>query len=179
MNKKLVFSAMAVLALFSQGCLVGHKISYEIIPDKAGKGTARVTYTDIRSDAQNQKDFEEDKSNLFDYMHKSQQFLSDMKKEGKNIVSRELFVDNGRLVGSAVYKFDKISDVENLTYDDGFYFITLALDDSVLATNGEIIKSDKYKRILWGDNIDTLKFQILTEPSDGSPLKDLAAEYKK
>lgn len=171
--------AGALASLFTQGCLVGHKMSYEIVPEKSGKGSARVIYTDIRSDAKDDKEFEEDKKNLFDYMQKSSQFLGDMKKEGKNVVSRELYVENGKLNGRAVYKFDKISDVENLTYDDGFYFITLALDDSVLATNGEIIKSDKYKRILWGGDIDTLKFQILTEPTDGTPLKELASAYKK
>jgi hypothetical protein len=112
-------------------------------------------------------------------MQKSSRFLSDMKKEGKNIVSRELHAENGKLNGTAVYRFDKISDVENLTYDDGFYFITLALDDSVITTNGEIIKSDKYKRILWSDNVDTLKFQILTEPAEKTPLKDLVSQLKK
>ncbi|MDP4176575.1 MAG: hypothetical protein Q8933_21530 [Bacteroidota bacterium] len=179
MNKKILFFSGTLLSFFLNGCLVGHKISYEIVSDKSGKGTARVTYTDIRSDAQNDREFDEDKKNLFDYMQKSSRFLSDMKKEGKNIVSRELHVENGKLNGTAVYRFDKISDVENLTYDDGFYFITLALDDSVIATNGEIIKSDKYKRILWSDNVDTLKFQILTEPAENTPLKDLVSQFRK
>lgn len=168
-----------VSAFSFQACLVGHKISYEIAADKSGRGTARVMYYDIRSDASTDQEFAEDKKNLFSYMQKSMQFISDMKKEGKDIVKRDLFVENGKLLGSAVYKFERISDVENLTYDDGFYFITLALDDSVLSTNGEIIKSDKYKRILWGDNIDTLKFQILTEPPAGTQLKPLAGEFNK
>ncbi|MEI7811188.1 MAG: hypothetical protein WCJ01_02050 [Ignavibacteria bacterium] len=177
-NSLVILFAGLVLMTF-EGCLVGHSISYEIVADKSGEGVARVTYTNIRSDATNAQQLEEDKNHLFNYMLKSGQFLSDMNKEGKEIVSRNLMVSDGMLNGQGVYRFDKISSIENLTRDDGFYFITLALDDSVLTTNGEIIKSGSYKRILWVDNTDTLKFRILTEPTDNAPLKEMAQYYAK
>lgn len=161
------------------GCLVGHKIVYEIDVDKNQKGTAAITYTDIRSDAASEQEFMQDREYLFDYMSRSDKFILDMRKEGKEIISRELFMEKDKLNGKAVFRFDKISNVENLAYEDGFYFITLALDDSVVATNGEIIKSHNYKRILWDDKISKLKFEIYIEPSQDTKLRDLSKYYKK
>lgn len=163
------------------GCLVGEKIVYEVNVDKShNSGTATVTYTNIRSDAANDKEFEEDKKNLFEYMYKSPQFIQQMKGEGKEVIKRELFPDEKKnLTGRAVYKFRKLSDVENLAYEDGFYFLTLALDDSVISTNGEVIKSSNYKRILWDDSHTTLKFEIMIESSQAvSKLRPMAPYFK-
>ncbi|MGE5402599.1 MAG: hypothetical protein ACM3S2_19560 [Ignavibacteriales bacterium] len=179
MGNRIVLAGFLFLSVALNGCLVGHKIVYEIKPDKMGKGTATVWYTDIRSDATNDQQFEEDKNNLFDYMLKSSQFISDRKKEGKNVIARELYLEDNKLNGKVTYKFNKLSDVEKaLSFEDGFYFLTLALDDSVLTTNGEIIKSANYKRILWGNDVNTLKFEISIEPAEGTPLKELAPLYK-
>lgn len=177
--KKLFLSAFLFLPLLLSGCLVGNKIVYNIVPAKGGSGTATVFYTNIRSDASDDQQFKEDQKLLFDYMLKSREFLKERKDKGQDIISRELYLDNGRLNGKATYKFEKLSDVEKtLSFEDGFYFLTLALDDSVITTNGEIIKSSNYKRILWDDRVDTLKFEISIEPAEGTQLKDLAPFYK-
>jgi len=167
-----------VFILSLSGCLVGHKIVYIVDASKAGNGTATVWYNDIRSDAANDQEFEEDKTNLFDYLLKSDKFLDDMKAEGKTIVSRELLVEDNKLNGKSVYYFKKLSDVENLSYEDGFYFLTLALDDSVVSTNGEVIRSANHKRILWDESITPLKFEILIEPVAGTKTRDLKPFYK-
>jgi len=167
-----------VFILSLNGCLVGHKIVYIVDASKSGNGTATVWYNDIRSDAANDQEFEEDKTNLFDYLLKSDKFLDDMKAEGKTIVSRELQVEDNKLNGKSVYYFKKLSDVENLSYEDGFYFLTLALDDSVVSTNGEVIRSANHKRILWDESITPLKFEILIEPAAGTKTRDLKLFYK-
>ncbi|MCX6151827.1 MAG: hypothetical protein NTX22_14985 [Ignavibacteriales bacterium] len=173
-----VFSLFVLFATLS-GCLIGHKIVYIVDVNKSGPGTATVWYNNIRSDATNDQEFEEDKNNLFDYMLKSDKFIKDMKAEGKTITSRELIMEKEQLNGKAVYYFTKLSDVENLSYEEGFYYLTLALDDSVVATNGEVIKSAKYKRILWDESINPLKFEILIEPTEGTKTKSLAEFYSK
>jgi hypothetical protein len=178
MNKKYLPVTILLTSLFFGGCLVGHKITYEIKLDKSKKGTATVTYSDIRSDAQTEQEFLEDQKNLFDYMAKSPKFIKDRKAEGMDVVSRNLKVADSKLNGTVVYNFSKLTSVENLSYESGFYFITLALDDSVVTTNGEIIKSHNYKRILWDETATTLKFEILTEPSAGTKLRPMAAMYK-
>lgn len=177
--KKLLLSAFLCLPLLLSGCLVGNRIVYHIAPQKGGSGTATVYYMNIRSDATDDQQLKEDQKLLFDYMLKSKEFLKERRDKGQNIVSRELYLDNNRLNGKATYKFEKLSDVEKtLSYEDGFYFLTLALDDSVITTNGEIIKSSNYKRILWDERVDTLKFEISIEPAEGTQLKDLAPYYK-
>ncbi|MCU7496695.1 MAG: hypothetical protein HF314_06660 [Ignavibacteria bacterium] len=178
--KKMFLSAFLLLPLFMSGCLVGNRIVYNIVPNQGGKGTATVYYMNIRSDATDSQQFQEDQRLIFDYMLKSREFLKERRDKGQDITSRELYLENGQLNGKATYKFEKLSDVEKtLSYEDGFYFLTLALDDSVITTNGEIIKSSNYKRILWDDKVDTLKFEISIEPAQGTQLKDLAPLYKK
>lgn len=177
--KKLFLSAFLLLPLFMSGCLVGNRIVYNIVPHQGGKGTATVYYMNIRSDASDDQQFKEDQKLLFDYMLKSNEFLKERREKGQNITSRQLYPDGDRLNGKATYNFEKLTDVEkSLSYEDGFYFLTLALDDSVITTNGEIIKSSNYKRILWDDKADTLKFEISIEPAEGTQLKELAPLYK-
>lgn len=181
MSKLFKFSFWAITVLFAglflQGCLVGHTINYEIEVNSNGRGVATVTYTNIRSNADNDTKLEEDKKTLFNYMLKSTQFVNDMKKEGKDIISRKLFVDNNKLNGKASYRFEKISDVENLSFEDDFYFVTLQPDDSVITTNGIIVKSESYKRILWDKSFTNLQFEILTEPEGEAKLTDMAQFY--
>jgi hypothetical protein len=177
--KSLVMFSFLVTIISFTGCLVGHKIVYIVDANKNGPGTATVWWTDIRSDASNDYEFGLDKDTLFNYILKSDDFIKDMKAEGKSITSRELTINNGRLDGKAVYYFERLNDVENLAFEDGFYYLTLALDDSVISTNGELIKSSNYKRILWDQSINPLKFEILIEPAKETKTRPLAQYYKK
>jgi len=177
--RKILFGLFAVISIsMFNGCLVGNKISYEINLETEKTGSATVMFSHIRSDGQNKDEFEEDKYNLFEYMVKSKEFIASMKKEGKNVVDRELYVEDGKLYGKGVYKFDNLTSVENLIFEDGYYYITLAPDDSILTTNGEIIKSHSHKRIIWDKSYKTLKFEIMVEPGAGTRLIDLAPYYK-
>lgn len=169
---------MFAAPLFFSGCLVGHKIVYEINVNKDMPGTATVHYVNIRSDAVNDQEFEEDKKNLFEYMLKSDQFIKDRKTEGFEITSRELYLDDSKLNGKVNFNYNKLGDVEGLAYEDGFFFVTMALDDSVLATNGEVIKSATYKRIIWDQSIKPLRFEILIEPTANTKLRPMANLYK-
>ena len=75
------------------------------------------------------------------YITKSDKLISQLKGEGKDVITRDLFLDNGKLNGKAEYRFNNIEKVEGIRFEDGFYYLTLALDDSVISTNGQIIKS--------------------------------------
>jgi hypothetical protein len=167
-----------VLVINASGCLIGNKLSYKIVLDSQNSGTATVKYYHIRTDADTKDRFEEDKYLLYEYLAKSKQFLDDMKKEGKEILERKLYLnEEGKLNGEATYKFKSLNAVENLVYEDGFYFITLTPEDSVLSTNGQLIKSSTYQRILWDKSYKVLEFQILTEPPAGK-YTDMARFYK-
>lgn len=178
-NKKILMLLILITSSFLvNGCLIGNKLSYKIQLETPNSGTATIKYFHIRSDADTKDRLEEDKYLLYEYMAKSKQFIADMKKEGREIIDRKIYLDdNGKLVAEGTYKFKTLNAVENLVYDNGFYFITLQLEDSVLSTNGQVIRSANYKRIIWDEGFKTLEFEILTEPAPGNYI-DLSRYYK-
>ncbi|MCG6914335.1 hypothetical protein LJE86_10505, partial [bacterium BMS3Abin03] len=118
-----------------------HSVSYEINANGKGGGTAVVTVDNIKSDALNSSELNDDKKALFEFMYKSDEFISQMKDEGKEITSRKLYVEDGELNGEVHFKFDSLKNVEGIVYEEPFYYLTLATGDSVISTNGEVIKT--------------------------------------
>jgi hypothetical protein len=153
-------------------------MSYTINIDKQTTGTALVVISDIRSDALAGSDLEEDKKNLFDFIYKSQDFLKQMKDEGKIFTKRDLFMRGDTLCGKASFSFQNISNVEKIMFEDGFYYLTLTLDDSVLSTNGQIIYSKDHKRILWDKSYKQLKFEMLGYPFKKGEYTSLSPFFK-
>ena len=178
MKKFAVIISLFVLSIILNGCLIFHTISYDLSINEDNSGTADVVLRDIRSDAVGNSEFEEDKKNLFDYMLKSDQFIEEMKKEGKNIISRDLEVNGDTLIGKVTFKFDDISKVEGIINDAGFYFLTLPLADKIQSTNGTVVESKDYKRILWDDKIKNLKFTMVSFEFAEENYRSLAEFYK-
>lgn len=174
-----IFYLMPVIALFMQGCLVFHSASYEIKLENNSSGSVEVNVKDIRSDAMNSAGLNEDKNQLFHFYLKSEEFISQMKQEGKNIFFRKLFVSDGKLNGIVKYSFDDISKVEGIVYQDPFYFLTLGLEDSVISTNGEIIVSKDHKRIIWDNSIKNLKFEMFSTDVESGNLTDLTRYFSE
>ncbi|MCH7962495.1 MAG: hypothetical protein IH852_01000 [Bacteroidetes bacterium] len=167
-----------VLIFLTQGCLLMHSVSYKIKPDGEGGGTAVLTIENIRSDALNGYELKEDKKNLFEFMYKSNEFIAQMKDEGKTITSRELFVENENLNGIIKFSFDDIEIVEGIIYEEPFYFLTLSPEDSIISTNGEVIVSDEYKRIMWDNTVKVLKFKMFSDEVDNGKLVSMAQYYE-
>ena len=171
----IVFTIQATL--FS-GCLVPEKIFYTIKLDRQNSGTVTMQFYNIKSNSGDDKEFQDDEENLFNYILKSDKLTAQLKSQGKDVISRELYVDGDRLNGKAEYRFTDINKVEGIRFEDGFYYLTLALDDSVISTNGQIIKSKEYKRILWDKSIKTLKFEMYSSGFDENKFRALAPFYK-
>jgi len=155
-----------------------HSVSYEIDPGEMGKGTAVLTIENINSDAIDATELNEDKKNLFEFMYKSNDFIEQMKDEGKMINSRELFVEDGKLNGIIKFSFADIEIVEGIIYEEPFYFLTLSPEDSIISTNGEVIASDEYKRIMWDNTVKVLKFKMFSDDVDSGNLVNLAQYYE-
>jgi len=169
-----------LIMIFFTGCLTFHKVSYVVKLTTPTAGTVSLTAYDIRSTAKNNKEFDQDKNNLFQYMLKSKQFLADQQTQGKNIISRKLYVEDGKLIGHGEYKFTEIKNVEEMKYDSGFHYLNLSLGDSVISTNGEIVKSKSFKRIMWDSTYKELKFTMLGNTfQSGGPFKSLAPYFNK
>ncbi|MBS4033395.1 MAG: hypothetical protein KGZ85_02925 [Ignavibacterium sp.] len=179
MKTKLIITALFVLTILLNGCLTFNTISYEVHLSPDGDGTVNVFVNDIRSDSFNQKALDEDKKNLFDFLLKSDNFIQQMKDEGKFITKRELKVEEGKLNGKVEYSFDEINNVEGIVYESPYYFLTVAPTDSILSTNGQVMVSDDYKRIVWDNSIKVLKFKMFVSQTEGSSLTSMAQFYKE
>jgi hypothetical protein len=178
-KKNLVITILFLFAaIFFTGCLVSEKISYTVKPDSPTSGLVIMQFYNIKSNAVNDKEFGEDRYNLFDYIFKSEKLKTQLEGQGKDIISRDLYLDGDKLNGKAEYTFKDITKVEGIRFEDGFYFLTLALDDSVISTNGQIIKSKEYKRILWDKTFKVLKFEMYSSGFNDNTFKGLAQFYK-
>jgi len=178
-NVKFLFLFLIVILIFisNTGCLVFNKISYEINLNEDRSGKAIIYITDITSDATDSEAFSQDTAALFSQMLNGDEFIEEMKNEGRLITSRKLFLNSDNLDAEVKYDFNHIAGIENISYEDGFYFLTMDLADSIVSTNGEIIKSKTYKRILWDDKQKGLKFEMFSAETDA--YRKLSPYYKK
>jgi len=165
------------VSLIFSGCIIFHRISYDVKLDTPTSGTTFVSADDMRSDAKSKADLEKDKKYLFQHMLKSDEFIREQKESGKYITDRKLYVENEKLMGQGSYKFDDIGAVEGIKYEGGFHYLNLGLDDSIISTNGEIIRSKDYKRIIWDSTFQELKFTMFSNDFNGSGYKSLAPFY--
>lgn len=179
MKTKIIITALFVLTFLLNGCLTFNTISYEVHLSPDGDGTVNVFVNDIRSDSFNQKELDEDKMNLFDFLLKSENFIKQMKDEGKFIATRELYIEDGKLNGKIEYSFDEINSVEGIVYESPYYFLTVAPSDSILSTNGQVMVSEDYKRIVWDNSIKVLKFKMFVAKTENSNLTSMAQFYKE
>ena len=175
--KKILFLFLFLTLL--QGCLVFNSVSYEVNLTDINTGTVSMSVKDIRSDALDASELEKDKQQLFQDMLKSKDFVDQLKDQGRNILSRNLYVENGKLNGSVEYSFNDISSVENFVYQDPFYFVTLNPTDSIISTNGEVVVSKDYKRIMWDKSVNTLKFEMFSTDTENSNLVELVQYLDK
>lgn len=177
MKHYLILISIIISGTILSGCLQFKTVSYEVTLFTENSGEVIIQINDIRSDAETDEAFEEDKTALFETILGSQQFIDDMNNEGKFISSRDLFVENGKLNGKGVYRFDEIGKVEGMVYDDEFYYITFEPLDSIVSTNGQIFITDQYKRIVWDKSFKTLKFQMLSNAFELESYRELAPFY--
>lgn len=174
MKKLFLFAVVFSFLFLANGCLIFHTVSYEINPAKDGGGSAIVTISDIRTDAMNSEELNADKVNLFEFIYSSDDFVNQMKDEGKFITSRELLVEEDNLNGKIHFEFDDIELVEGIIYEDPFYFLTIPRADSIISTNGEVIISEEHQRILWDNSIETLKFTMFSDDVESGNLVGMA-----
>jgi len=171
--------SIIMLAVLMQGCLHFNTASYKIELKDSNSGSVTVFVKDIKSDAMDKSELNEDKKNLFDFALKSEKFIEQMESEGKFITDRKLILDSTNLNATIKYDFKNINDVEGIVYEDPFYYLTLQPGDSVVSTNGKIIESKDYKRIIWDNSLDTLEFEMFSDDTNGDNLTSMAVYYNK
>lgn len=171
--------SIMILSVTVQGCLHFNTASYKIELKDSNSGSVTVFVKDIKSDAIDKTELKEDKKNLFDFALKSEKFIEQMESEGKFIKDRKLILNGENLDAQINYDFKNINDVEGIVYEDPFYYLTLQPGDSVVSTNGKIIESKDYKRIIWDNSLDTLEFEMFSDDTNGDNLTSMAVYYNK
>jgi len=177
--KNLKFLLLLLLVIQFTGCIVFNNVSYEVTVNEDGTGTALLTIEDINTDAVTKEAIDEDVKSILEHGLKSQQFAEDMKSEGKQIISRNVVIENEKLNAIVLYEFSEISRVEGLQFDDPYYYLTVPVEDSILSTNGQITKTAEYQRIVWDKSIKTLKFKMYSDDTNSEGLSSLAPYYLK
>ena len=177
--KNLLILLAIMLSTQLTGCIIFNTVSYEVNINKDGTGTALVTIEDINSDAATKEDLDEDVKSILKYGLKSEEFVNEQKEEGINIVSRNLFVERDKLNAVVRYEFADISNVEGIQFDDPYYYLTIAPEDSIVSTNGQITKTAQYQRIVWDKSMKTIKFKMYSDDTSREGLKSLTPFYLK
>jgi hypothetical protein len=177
--KKIIYVLSLLLISQLTGCIVFYSVSYEVNINDDGTGTALVTIEDLNTDATTKEMIDEDVKSILEYGLKSTEFVDGMNAEGKKIVSRNLFVEKEKLNALISYEFDEISKVEGMQFDDPYYYLTIPPEDSIISTNGQITRTNEYKRIVWDKSIKTLKFKMFSDDTNKEGLTSLAPYYQK
>lgn len=178
MKKTFIILLIIFISHFT-GCIVFHSVSYEVNVNEDGTGTALVTIEDINTDGTTKEVIDQDVNSIIEHGWKSQQFIDDMKSEGKFIISRNLLVENNKLVAVISYEFPEISRVEGMQFEDPYFYLTIPVEDSIISTNGQITKTTEYQRIVWDKTIKTLKFKMYSDDTSRRGLTSLAPYYLK
>ena len=177
--KKFSIIILAVFVVQLTGCIVFNNVSYEVNINEDGTGTAKLVIEDIKTDATTKEAIDEDVKSILEHGLKSQQFVEDMKSEGKKISLREVVVENEKLNAIVNYEFDDITRVEGMQFEDPYYYLTIPAEDSIISTNGQVSRTNDYQRIMWDKSIKTLKFKMYSEDTNREGLTSLAKFYQK
>lgn len=177
--KKIIYVLSLLLILQLTGCIVFHSVSYEVNVNEDGTGTALVTIEDLNTDATTKEMIDEDVKSILEYGLKSTEFVDGMNAEGKKIVSRNLFVEKEKLNALISYEFNEISKVEGMQFEDPYYYLTIPPEDSIISANGQITRTNEYKRIVWDKSIKTLKFKMYSDDTSRDGLTSLAPYFLK
>ena len=178
MKKNILMMFVVVISQLT-GCIVFNNVSYEVKINEDGSGTASLLIEDINTDAINNEAIDEDVKSILEHGLKSQQFVEDMKSEGKKIILRDVVIENEKLNAMVNYEFDDITRVEGMQFEDPYYYLTIPVDDSIISTNGQVTKTAEYQRIVWDKSVVVLKFKMFSDDTNREGLTSLAKFYKK
>lgn len=177
--KKVFYLFLMISLTQLTGCIIFYTVSYEVDLNDDGTGTATVFIDDVNTDATTAETIKEEVDNILQHGLKSQEFINDMKAEGKNVIYRNVVVENNKLNVIVKYEFDDVNNVEGMQYESPYYFLTIPPTDSIISTNGQITRTKDYQRIIWDKSIKTLKFKMFSDDTNRKGLTSLAKFYKK
>lgn len=170
----LPFSAMVVI--FIVGCIISEYDEYRIILDNDGKsGIIYITKRNIQSDQNDPAKQQEDFDNLIKDW-KGDQYLLGKTVEGVYVKERKLSNDRGMLVWKEVAIF---ADFHHLFRDaivNDTMRIGLGKEETVVATNGELIQTKDMTFVQWP--LKTKKLVLEIQKNNFRTTSNFVAKFK-
>ncbi len=157
----LVLSGLLVMLLLP-GCIVYSSVTYEIeYNDDFTMGTIKVTYTNLMDSESDKEKQEKDFQELID-MLQGDEFLLDILEDGIYLKDRQLYEQDGKLIGSysGLFKRLKIDSQEMISKENERVLIIDKNDGDTVSSNGKILETADSYILSWPKDIASLEFTI-------------------
>ena len=159
--------------------MVEYTIDYA---DDFSRGHIFVKYTDIRSSEtetdKQKKDFDE-----LIQLYGEDMFLLEQLEEGIYVKERNLFEEDGKLIGtfSGIFRSIMIDDNEIKVRNDERYILVDISPSEKIETNGKIHRSENNALLVWPKDKKNLKIKKTVQDYDkvGFPIIDYYNKWKK
>jgi hypothetical protein len=179
MKKIRLFVLLVFVAAFFTSCLTVEKKTYVFELDGKNSGTLTITWENIMSELDEGEDVSEED---FDELVNS--YLNGDEIESQypdaTIVSKDLYVQNNKLYGKAVIKFDDLAEVKLYKYDKkGPYMLSMSSFSETYSYGNGTYGGDVMPVIFWDKKSKRLEFTTtVTEPNEDDNVS-LAPSYNK
>lgn len=171
-----VLLSLALAALLA-GCIVSEEDDLTVILNEDGKsGTATVVKFNVQSDERDPAKQQEDFAELMKAW-KSDEYLLEKTKEGVYVKDRQLSTKGGRLVWSETSLFADLATLFAKDVAADTLRLSLGKADSVVATNGIVVRTADTTRVSWPAKARTLRLRV--RHNDFQPTSDFAAEFRR
>ena len=179
--KKLIQFFPIVFLLFIFGCLTFETAEIRIVfnDNSQTEGTIEVTYSNIQTGEALLKDQVDDFNDLIEY-YREDGFLLDQISDGIYIKKRDLFEENGKLVGKYIGIFRNLKfDNDPLKLVNDEFIVLMDESDELVETNGKIVKSEKNVFISWPKTQKELYWKLkMKREAHTTSLLEMFREWK-
>jgi hypothetical protein len=174
-HQRLKLAVISFIALFFSSCLISEYDEYHIVLNADNSGTISITKRNLQSDQIDIAKQQEDFDNLISDW-KEDQYLLEKTKEEVYVKDRKLSIVKGKLVWQEVAIF---ADLHRLFRDvivNDTMRIGFGKDETVVATNGELIRTKDSTFVQWP--LKTREFILKIQKNNFTPVSNFAEKFK-
>jgi len=161
--KRIRIALMAALTFLLEGCLTFEIMETRLQLQGEGKpAVVTIDYLNISSDGKDTTGLSSDFTELLNHW-RGDQFLLDRANDGMIVKSREVFIDNGKVVGretNVVKDLKDLHDFPTFWVANGERVMLLDKDSDVELTesNGRILRTENNTLVVWPESASDLRW---------------------
>ncbi len=177
LRRTLASLALAAAALLLAGCVVSEEDAYTVTLNPDGRsGSMTVTRFNLQSDEREPAKQREDFQKLMETW-KGDAYLLERAKEGVYVKTRDLGERQGRLVWKETSIFADITGMFQTDASGDTLRIKLDGGESVVSTNGRVVRMTDSTLVLWPRPATSLELRI--RHGDFHPTSDFVADFRR